>query len=59
MLGSSTFTVDLMTWQYRCRVLWSGTATWQDIHLAKQTILATGGIGQLYRAELNPGCRYR
>lgn len=50
-----TFTVDLMTWQDRCR----GALVWNSRHgktliWAKQTILATGGIGQLYRETTNP-----
>lgn len=50
-----TFTVDLLTYDGRCR----GALVWNPEHgktfvWAKQTILATGGAGQLYRETTNP-----
>ncbi len=50
-----TFTVDLLTEQGVCR----GAIVWNSRHgktvvWAKQTILATGGAGQLYRETTNP-----
>jgi L-aspartate oxidase len=51
----STFTVDLLTHDNRCR----GALVWHPGHgktfiWAKQTILATGGAGRLYRESTNP-----
>ena len=50
-----TFTIDLVTHQGRCR----GAIVWHPAHgktivWARQTILATGGAGQLYRESTNP-----
>lgn len=50
-----TFTIDLLTLDGRCR----GALVWNSQHgktmvWAKQTILATGGAGQLYRETTNP-----
>ena len=50
-----TFTIDLLTLDGACR----GAIVWNQEHgktlvWAKQTILATGGAGQLYRETTNP-----
>ena len=50
-----TFTIDLLTLDGVCR----GVIVWNQEHgktlvWAKQTILATGGAGQLYRETTNP-----
>lgn len=51
----NTFTIDLLTHEGVCR----GAIVWNHRHgktlvWAKQTILATGGTGQLYRETTNP-----
>ncbi len=51
----NTFTIDLLTHEGRCR----GALVWNDRHgktyvWAKQTILATGGSGQVFRETTNP-----
>ena len=50
-----TFTIDLLTHEGQCR----GALVWNPRHgktivWAKQTILATGGAGRLYRETTNP-----
>ena len=50
-----TFTIDLLTLDGVCR----GAVVWNSQHgktmvWAKETILATGGLGQLYRETTNP-----
>ena len=50
-----TYTIDLLTYEGQCR----GALVWNSRHgktfiWAKQTILATGGAGQLYRETTNP-----
>jgi L-aspartate oxidase len=50
-----TFTLDLLTRDGACR----GALVWNPQHgktliWAKQTVLATGGIGQIYRETTNP-----
>jgi L-aspartate oxidase len=54
-IWENTFTLDLLTLDGACR----GAITWNALHgktmlWAKQTILATGGAGQLYRETTNP-----
>ncbi len=50
-----TFTLDLLTHEGVCR----GALVWNPVHgktlvWAKQTILCTGGVGQIYRETTNP-----
>jgi L-aspartate oxidase len=54
-IWENTFTLDLLTHDGICR----GALLWNNRHgktmvWAKQTILATGGAGQLYRETTNP-----
>ena len=54
-LWPNTFTIDLLTHEGRCR----GALVWHARHgrtfiWAKQTILCTGGAGQIYRETTNP-----
>lgn len=51
----NTFTLDLLTYDGACR----GALVWNPQHgktlvWAKQTILCTGGVGQIYRETTNP-----
>ena len=55
MIWESTFTIDLLTDEGACR----GALVWSRSHgktfvWAKQTILATGGAGRLFRETTNP-----
>ncbi len=54
-IWEDTFTVDLLTHEGRCR----GAIVINDgqplMVWAKETILCTGGIGQVYRESTNPG----
>ena len=50
-----TFTIDLVAHEGRCR----GALVWNQAHgktlvWAKQTILATGGVGRIFRESTNP-----
>src|SRR5690606_8265667 len=54
-IWQNTFTIDLLTHEGRCR----GALVWHRNHgrtfiWAKQTILATGGVGQIFRESTNP-----
>jgi L-aspartate oxidase len=54
-IWEQTFTIDLLTHEGQCR----GAVVWNPRHgktivWAKQTILATGGAGRLYRDTTNP-----
>jgi L-aspartate oxidase len=55
MIWANTFTIDLLTHEGRCRgaLVWNAqrgrTFVW-----AKQTILCTGGAGQVFRETTNP-----
>jgi L-aspartate oxidase len=54
-IWQNTFTIDLLTHEDRCR----GALVWNAHHgrtfvWAKQTILCTGGAGQVYRETTNP-----
>jgi len=54
-IWENTFTVDLLTHEGACR----GALVWNSQHgktliWAKQTILCTGGAGQIYRETTNP-----
>jgi L-aspartate oxidase len=51
----NTFTIDLLTQENECR----GALVWNPYHgktflWAKQTIICTGGAGQIYRETTNP-----
>jgi L-aspartate oxidase len=51
----NTFSLDLLTHEGACR----GALVWNPVHgktlvWAKQTILCTGGVGQIYRETTNP-----
>jgi len=54
-MWENTFTIDVLTHEGRCL----GALVWNQQHgktliWAKQTILATGGAGQIYRETTNP-----
>ena len=54
-IWQDTFTIDLLTHEGQCR----GALVWHEHHgrtfvWAKQTILCTGGVGQIYRESTNP-----
>ncbi|HXT59963.1 MAG TPA: L-aspartate oxidase [Pirellulales bacterium] len=54
-IWQNTFTLDLLTYEGACR----GALVWNAQHgktlvWAKQTILCTGGAGQIYRETTNP-----
>lgn len=54
-IWTNTFTIDLLTHEGQCR----GALVWNQGHgrtfvWAKQTILCTGGAGQIYRETTNP-----
>ncbi|QDT00770.1 L-aspartate oxidase [Adhaeretor mobilis] len=54
-IWQNTFTIDLLTHEKRC----VGALVWNPHHgktfvWAKQTILCTGGVGQVYRETTNP-----
>lgn len=54
-IWENTFAIDLVTYLGSCR----GALVWNAQHgktlvWAKQTVLATGGVGQLYRETTNP-----
>jgi L-aspartate oxidase len=54
-IWQDTFTIDLLTDEGECR----GALVWNENHgktyvWAKQTILCTGGCGQIYRESTNP-----
>lgn len=54
-IQEDTFTIDLLTYDGRCvgALCWSSGAGVQAIW-ARQTVLASGGCGQLYRETTNP-----
>lgn len=54
-IWQDTFTIDLLTHEGRCR----GALVWNKHHgktfvWAKETILCTGGMGQIFRESTNP-----
>lgn len=55
LIWEETFTIDLLTWEGRCH---GAIVSWRDqtpiLLWAKQTILCTGGCGQIYRESTNP-----
>jgi len=54
-IWENTFTLDLLTWDGACRGAIIATHHGEKMLLwARQTILATGGCGQIYRESTNP-----
>ena len=54
-IWENTFTLDLLTHEDQCRGAIVATAHHEKMFVwAKQTILATGGAGQIYRESTNP-----
>ena len=50
----NAFTLDLLTWQERCRGAVVVMEANKCLFWAKETILCTGGAGQLFRETTNP-----
>ncbi|MGL6196908.1 MAG: L-aspartate oxidase [Thermoguttaceae bacterium] len=55
-LCENTFVIDLLTSTGKCRgcIVYHKNDSRKELIWAKQTIIATGGIGQLYRETTNP-----
>lgn len=55
-IWENAFTLDLLTYEGRCRGAVIVGADGQPLMVwAKETILSTGGVGQVYRESTNPG----
>ena len=50
----NAFTLDLLTWEDRCRGTVVADGDKKFLFWAKETILCTGGAGQLFRETTNP-----